>query len=282
MKRFILLLTILYPFCLLAQDDDYRPFIEEGKVWVSGFHGQIYPSNAIQYYIVYDYFDGDTIVNGVECKRWREDFVPRDNAQQSSQHYTMAVYEENGKVWLFHDGETTAKLIYDFKAAPGNTVIVFSALAYSYLWARNHYGKSDDFFRQANDTLTILSRKTELLGGRTQDVIYYTSQRLDSRRESFEECIIEGIGSSRGPFDNLAYGGRTSPIYLVYCMIGDEILYFNEESADYWNIPLPTSIAAPRSDSTISSWHTLSGHRLSSPPTRKGVYIRDGKKVVVK
>ena len=40
----------------------------------------------------------------------------------------------------------------------------------------------------------------------------------------------------------------------------------------------PTSITAPRFDSTISSWHTLSGHRLSSPPTRKGVYIRDKKK----
>ena len=51
----------------------------------------------------------------------------------------------------------------------------------------------------------------------------------------------------------------------------------------------PTSIAAPRSSNssrnrTLSpaSWHTLSGHRLSSPPTRKGVYIRDGKKVLIK
>ncbi len=51
----------------------------------------------------------------------------------------------------------------------------------------------------------------------------------------------------------------------------------------------PTSIAAPRSNDSSdnrslspASWHTLSGHRLSSPPTRKGVYIRDGRKVVVK
>ena len=64
MKRFILLLTILYPFCLFAQDDGYRPFIEEGKVWVSGMYTEIYEDWHLQHYIVYDSFQGDTIVNG--------------------------------------------------------------------------------------------------------------------------------------------------------------------------------------------------------------------------
>ena len=39
----------------------------------------------------------------------------------------------------------------------------------------------------------------------------------------------------------------------------------------------------PSSNSSIRhSYYTLSGHRLSTPPTRKGIYIQDGKKVVVK
>ena len=50
-----------------------------------------------------------------------------------------------------------------------------------------------------------------------------------------------------------------------------------------------TSVTAPRSNDSSdnrslspASWHTLSGHRLTTPPTRKGVYIRDGKKVLIK
>ena len=43
-----------------------------------------------------------------------------------------------------------------------------------------------------------------------------------------------------------------------------------------------TRISDAIPNSNVPSWHTLSGHRLSSPPTRKGVYIRDGRKVVVK
>ena len=64
--------------------------------------------------------------------------------------------------------------------------------------------------------------------------------------------------------------------------MNNDIIFYNEYWAEYWNIPVPTSIAAPRSDSTISSWHTLSGHRLSSPPSRPGLYIKDGRKVMIK
>ena len=52
MKRFILLLTILYPFCLFAQDESYRPFIEEGKMW--------YITGDDSYFR--HYIEGDTIV----------------------------------------------------------------------------------------------------------------------------------------------------------------------------------------------------------------------------
>lgn len=287
MKR-ISLVVFLFASILSAsaKSQDYRPFIEDGKVWVSGMYGQVYPSDNIQYYIVYDFFDGDTIVSGVKCKRWIERFEPRDEPDQEPLVYTMAVYEENGKVWLFHEGECTPRLIYDFMAEPGDAFVVYSALAYSFQWAKNRYGNAEEFFKQAQDSLTILSRKEEFLGGRTQRVIYYSSQRpFSNRRESFYDCIIEGVGSIRGPFDNLAYGG-TSPVYLVYCMKGSDLLYFNDVQADYWKIPLPTSVTFPSSPSpsTLSThtWADLSGRRLTTPPTRPGLYIKDGRKVMVK
>ena len=50
-----------------------------------------------------------------------------------------------------------------------------------------------------------------------------------------------------------------------------------------------TSVTAPHSNDSSdnrslssANWTDLSGHHLSAPPTRKGVYIMDGKKVVVK
>ena len=45
-----------------------------------------------------------------------------------------------------------------------------------------------------------------------------------------------------------------------------------------------TTLATSFTGEVLSKHHCfdLSGHRLSSPPTRKGVYIRDGRKVVVK
>ena len=46
-----------------------------------------------------------------------------------------------------------------------------------------------------------------------------------------------------------------------------------------------TAIDAPRRITTPalqSSWYTLDGRRLDTLPTRKGIYIKDGKKVVIK
>ena len=49
---------------------------------------------------------------------------------------------------------------------------------------------------------------------------------------------------------------------------------------------IPTSIAAPSTlnppPSTLNSWYSLSGRPLTTPPTHKGIYIKDGKKVMVK
>ena len=49
----------------LPAQDDYRPFIEEGKVWKLGGRDSGNPVQLVDYY----YFDGDTIINGKTCKQ---------------------------------------------------------------------------------------------------------------------------------------------------------------------------------------------------------------------
>ena len=113
---------------------------------------------------------------------------------------------------------------------------------------------------------------------------HFSSVRLNRKETSEEERYVDqnyfmsGIGPQWYPLWNFCVINNTQSPWLIYCMVGNEILYEDSLRAEYWNIPLPTSITAPHFDSTISSWHTLSGHRLTSPPTRKGVYIRDKKK----
>ena len=62
MKRLILLLTILYPSFLSAQDDGYRPFTQEGKRWETQVGG--IKENNYCYSI-----DGDTMINGEYWKK---------------------------------------------------------------------------------------------------------------------------------------------------------------------------------------------------------------------
>ena len=257
----------------------YRPFVEEGKMWVSGLKDVVYPELTAQNYIVYDYFDGDTVVNGIGCKRWIERFVPRDAPGAPILTYTMSAYEENGKVWLFHEGETTPRLIYDFLAEPGESIVVYSAQPDIFRWSKEYGGTSDLFFEKQNDTLTILSKKIEDFCGGTQRITYYASKKLGNGNEWRATCFIEGVGAFSGPVANVP----SIQNHLAYCLVGDEILFCNEDMANFWDIPDPTAVHAPHvvSDSKMT-WTDLSGRQFSTPPARKGIYIRGGRKVMVK
>ena len=79
MKRlFILSFVCLFAFLAKAQEADYRPFIEEGKVWKVGrFPG----SSTIATEVLYYTFEGDTVIAGKEYKKW----MCRSRGEQSEQ-----------------------------------------------------------------------------------------------------------------------------------------------------------------------------------------------------
>ena len=77
-----LLLTSLHS--LKAQDSDYRPFIEEGKVWVSkcdksldfeGLPAENPGDKPYSYLILYNYFEGDTIVDNKKAREEKIKYV---------------------------------------------------------------------------------------------------------------------------------------------------------------------------------------------------------------
>ena len=301
MKRFILLLTILYPFCLFAQDTTYRPFIEDGKVWVSkcdkdlsleGLPVENPGDKPYSYLILYNYFDGDTIVGGRTCKRWIQKYVGPKSGKFLT--YIVPIYEEDKKVWFYFEEGVGPFLMYDFGTKVGDTLIVESPDIQRYQRYINNMGL-DAYMQMFTDTLVVYSVGEEFLGNREQTAIHFYSAKKKLRDESMREFSIQynyhmcGIGSQWYPLWNNCVIKTAQAPWLIYCVVGNEILYEDRERAEFWNIPLPTSITAPRSDtssenrsSSSSNCADLSGRQLSSPPTRKGVYIRDGRKVLIK
>ena len=298
MKRFILLLTILYPFCLFAQDDDYRPLIEEGKAWVSFNPINLQSTPPFWGYTQYDKIEGDTVVNGKPCKIWIQNYARRtDEYGHTDGSYELThkipVYEEDKKVWFFMEGDKEPRLAFDFGAGVGDKVIVQSIEGMYMDYYKKYLSDKYIYADLWSDTLSIKSQTKMEVGGREQRVTYYTSHLF--KEETFMEYVylMEGIGSNEGSVKNIgpnsvSWNGISQ---LVFCWVGDEVLYYDPKPGVEYaiDIPFPTSITAPHStassenrSSSSANWADLSGHRLSSPPSRPGLYIRDGRKVVVK
>ena len=276
MKRIFLLTNIiLFALSLHAQDaSDYRPFIEEGKVWASY---RYMPGDLIGHFVEYDYFDGDTVVAGKRCKLWIQEYVPRDGKGQT-RRFSVPAYEENRKVWFFHEGDAEPRLAYDFGANPGDKLIVYPADALEFQYAREQYGL--DFYNETlKDTLLILARGEDIVNDVKQEAIFFTSYKTDymSAINSWD-CHLIGVGSTILPTFTCSIGKNSSKRNLLYCIKGKEVLYSDIELAEEREVLLPTIVRdVTKGQEMLSSNHfDLTGRRLTSLPA-KGIYIEGGK-----
>jgi len=286
MKRIILLTSmILCALSLHAQDaSDYRPFIEEGKVWVSM---PLIDFTEIgikkQQTLEYNYFQGDTVVADKKCKKWMKDYRNLDGEQLFCCY--VSIYEEGGKVWFFFRGETEPRLAYDFGAKEGDTLSVFSPNAYYYEQFK-YYGLLEKHMGSFVDTIVVGKRTEEEVFGKRRTLTYFYSimGSNEEMKDDFlsDNYLMYGIGTHWGPVYNVAWHGQNSGRQaLIYCMVGDEVLFADEERASYWGLKLadfksgllsPTISPAPYTPNRFD----LTGRRLAAPPA-KGVYIEGGK-----
>ena len=278
---------------LVERQSDYRPFIEEGKVWVS--HQGLPTMPYWGEYIRYDYFEGDTVVGGHPCKKWIQEYVSIKGGEFLSPEgdrvyrFVVSAYEEDRKVFFFFSGETQPRLWFDFGAAEGDTLFV--SVPYAPFW--ESFGKDDDFgtsyLIHFQNNMIIKERKEIIMGGRTQHVITFTT--TDWSLQDSEKQIMEGIGSTYSPdwVMSYPYGPVAWPYpnaQLACCYVGDEILYYDQDIVDAYRISLPASIRPVRKENPrqpAGKCFDLSGRRLTVPSVLpKGVYIEDGKKRVRK
>ena len=118
MKRFILLYTLSFfmPGLHAQQEDNYRPLVEEGKMWTYENYLSIRPEKYNYYY--WYYLQGDTVIGGKNCLRM---YTENEGNDGKTAHYIGALYEENKKVYMIKP-EGEAYILYDFGCKEGDVI----------------------------------------------------------------------------------------------------------------------------------------------------------------
>ena len=174
----------------------YRPFVEDGKVWIVKVTS-LWPANE---WMEYYYLDGDTIVNGQKAKR-----MMRDVNGDESQKYDGAWYEQDKKVYYapYNGGQQfDFEELYDFTLSSGDSIIMHDN---SILVVNKLSGGIPGFKGTYYD-----------LGGK--------------------ELWFEGVGSDSWPYVNHPWWFNGFTGTLLACIVGDEVIYCNSEVDDPFNM----------------------------------------------
>ena len=180
------------------QEDDYRPFIEDGKVWAVKVFADGMPTRQ---WIDYYYFDGDTIVNGHIAKR-----MLVASEQDTSGKYVGAWYEQDKKVYFAYDQQQHFELLYDFTLSSGDTIYEDEYMMY-----------------------VVNKMSGGIPGFKGMYYVFLHNGDVMNR-------WLEGVGSESYPYINTMWGlvGRTG--VLLVCKVGDEIIYYNSEEEDPYSM----------------------------------------------
>ena len=194
----------------LQAQDDYRPFIEEGKIWKLGGRGSANPVQLVEYY----YFDGDTIIDGKTCKQMMcQRYVNPDHpdyeafAKIPSLRNVGAWYEEDKKVYTYDTINKQFKIKYDFSLGDNETMLIED---YPYVIGPKQTGGLKGF------------------KGVYRDVMWYSNDA----DPAYCTTWLEGVGGIDGPITNVYLGKEFYTLFMMSCTVGDEVIYLNDEYED--------------------------------------------------
>ena len=208
----------VYPLPELIDDDmeDYRPMIEEGKVWKVGTipYDLDSPVQIVDYY----YFDGDTIIDGKTCKMMMCQHFTSPNypyyeylSQPNSLRYVGAWYEENQKVYFYDEKTQSMVMKYDFSLGANETVSLLGDYL-PFIIGPKQTGGLDGF------------------KGVYRDVMIW----LNEDQIANNTIWLEGVGGIDGPTKNAYYIDTLDrvPEFLMACVVGDEVIFLNDKYED--------------------------------------------------
>lgn len=191
--------------------NEYRPMIEDGKVWKVGGRGTGNPVQFVEYY----YFEGDTIINGKTCKQMMRyvyygpnypDLYLIDPLPELS--YIGAWYEEDQKVYFCNAINNQFRLMYDFSLNTNDT-----------LWINKDY-----------PSYVVGPKQTGGLEG--YKGVYRDVMWSGDGEPYYNTTWLEGVGGIDGPIINVYLGEEYHALFLMSCVVGDEVIYHNDEYED--------------------------------------------------
>ena len=195
--------------------DDYRPFIEDGKVWKVG-NCQAILDNSVRV-VDYYYFEGDTIIDGKTCKQMMCQRFVSSGFSDEYGYWTPqpflrkmgAWYEEDKKVYFYDEIIQSMKMMYDFSLGDYETVGFLNVDGYPpYIIGPRQTGGIKGFKGVYRDIM---------MG---QDINTKTPW-------------LEGVGGLDGPFASVYHPlADNKPEFLMSCSVGDEVIYLNDEVED--------------------------------------------------
>ena len=237
-------------------DDEYIPFVEEGKVWVCRDDYGLYGS-LVGYDVIF-VMSGDTEINGKTYKKVFLQFPGFFGDEE--QHYYCAVREEECRVFLVEPEAEEERLLYDF-SRPEEII----ELSYDDQTFVRDAGYQDKYCRP-------------------HQMFYRLYRNVDAINNGYGGIgdWREGVGSIHvNPFACEFFVKESS---RIPCLI--VVQKCTNSAGEYlWNLnwtQRPNSIQETHKEMpTGSTLYDLQGRRLNAQPT-KGIYIRNGKKVVIK
>ncbi len=174
-------------------DADYRPLVEDKKVWYCAeFNGAGTAGWQFQYFT-----DGDTIVGGQQCLR----LYGQNHYKSGITEYLCALYEKDRQVWFAEAGSEEFRLLYDFSMSYDETMT---------LTFENIHGRSGTMTKRGDN--------------------YYTHDGHSWHAHIFNgPCILEGVGADRGLLMPLLVNITGGYYSLLLCTVDGKVIYDSHE-----------------------------------------------------
>lgn len=245
--RRLLLFFMLFPVVVCAQED-YKPLLKDGKTWNHKFTNIYYErskSLTVQ---------GDTLIDGI---MWKKVY----NGDQ----YEKALREDGQKVYELAKGMSSGsqQLLFNFGLQVGERQYYYTSF------------ENDERYLEVTGIDLISSEGIEYRRLKLNQVI-----RINGETAYSTDCWwIEGIGSDCGIEKPCQWEDLTGYTCLLQsCYDSGKCIFLIKD------LYIDTKVTIPTSDKqTDSGTFDLHGHCLPNGqalPSRHGVFIRDGKKIL--
>ena len=259
--------------CIFADNDfwrkggedseTYKPIFQEGLTWKMEYQKDSSPESRCKTLVLIN----STLIDDIPYKRvyTQEKAGDSDDYIWTPQEYWIG--EKDGRVYYYrsgwHDHYTP---IMDFSLSVGDSLVVTYVLP-------------DDFERNIHElqTYRVVAVSDTVIDSST-DKCPRRCVYVEGKYGDEKDCWVEGIGSLKYGINVMKIQGSSDTSQsLLSCTRGAELLYYRSQEVN----EISNHSVVTKSDSAKGFLFDLQGRQLQSKPER-GVYIQDGRKVVIK